>query len=221
MHTRGTGPARRADDTAAAQLRAAETAETGTPAAEGNGLSTTEESAPAAGAGGAAVSGTSAGETATAAHRRNGTSAPGTGAPGTSGAAAWVLAAEPRAAACARALTGTTLRQWRVTDPGDIADVVLMVDELVTNAVVHGTGPVRLALRLDGRRLLAEVGDGDPSAPARPAEPHVLDWAEAGRGLLLVAALAAEHGARPEADGKTVWFTRLLNPPDGHHPATR
>ncbi|MGP4025734.1 ATP-binding protein [Actinomadura sp. 3N407] len=138
---------------------------------------------------------------------------------GGAAAASWDLAAEPRAASRARTLTARTLREWRVTDPGDIGDVVLMVDELVTNAVVHGAGPVRLALRLDGRRLLAEVGDADPAVPAAPAEPHVLDWSEAGRGLLLVAALAAEHGTRPEAGGKTVWFTRPLNPPGGHPPA--
>ncbi|MEU8801833.1 ATP-binding protein [Spirillospora sp. NPDC048819] len=130
--------------------------------------------------------------------------------------AEWELAAESRAASRARALTARTLSEWRVTDPGD---VVLMVDELVTNAVVHGAGPVRLALRLDGRRLLAEVGDANPAPPAAPAEPAVLDWSEAGRGLLLVAALAAEHGTRPDAGGKTVWFTRLLNPPGGQRSA--
>ncbi|MBO2460871.1 ATP-binding protein [Actinomadura violacea] len=134
-------------------------------------------------------------------------------------AASWELPAEPRSAARARALTARTLDAWHVTDPGDVADIVLIVDELVTNAVVHGTGPVRLGLRLDGGRLTGEVGDTDPAAPgpARPAPP-VLDWAEAGRGLLLVTALATGFGARPHPAGKTVWFTRDLHQPGGHRP---
>lgn len=135
-------------------------------------------------------------------------------------AASWELPAEPRAAARARALTAQALDAWHVTDPGDVDDIVLMVDELVTNAVVHGTGPVRLDLRLDGARLTGEVGDADPAAPsgARPAPP-VLDWAEAGRGLLLVTALATAFGSRPHPTGKTVWFTRTVHP--SVHPSGR
>ncbi|WP_179279113.1 ATP-binding protein [Actinomadura mexicana] len=133
--------------------------------------------------------------------------------------AAWDLAADIRAAAQARALTRRSLRRWRVTGPDDVADVVLIVDELVTNAVVHGTGPVHLALRLEagqaGARLTGEVGDADPRAPGAPAgPPPVLDWSEAGRGLLLVASLATEFGARPAPPGKTIWFTRDLDPLD-------
>jgi anti-sigma regulatory factor (Ser/Thr protein kinase) len=148
-------------------------------------------------------------------------------APGGAGpaAAAWDLPAQPLAAARARDLTARTLRGWHVTDPDDTADIVLMVDELVTNAVVHGTGPVHLALRLDagpaGPLLTAEVGDADPAAPTGPAAPPpVLDWAEAGRGLLLVAALATDHGVRPSPPGKTVWFTRRTAPPAPGTPAT-
>ncbi|WP_433232469.1 ATP-binding protein [Actinomadura formosensis] len=129
------------------------------------------------------------------------------------GAAVWALAAETRAASRARDLTARTLRRWHVTDPAETGDIVLMVDELVTNAVVHGTGPVRLALCIDGAVLTAEVGDADPAAPAAPAAPPgVPDWSEGGRGLLLVAALATEFGARPAPPGKTVWFTRHLTP---------
>ncbi|WP_160573900.1 ATP-binding protein [Actinomadura physcomitrii] len=152
----------------------------------------------------------------------NGGAQGGQGAePGGGQGASWELPAEPRTAARARALTARALDAWHVTDPGDVDDVVLMVDELVTNAVVHGTGPVRLRLRLDGGRLTGEVGDADPAPPggiesgiapgiARPAPP-VLDWAEAGRGLLLVTALATGFGARCHAAGKTVWFTRDLH----------
>ncbi|WP_168220907.1 ATP-binding protein [Actinomadura sp. WMMA1423] len=132
---------------------------------------------------------------------------------------AWDLAPDPRAVSRARALTRRTLRRWRVTGRDDTDDIVLIVDELVTNAVVHGTGPVHLALRLDatrsGVRLTGEVGDADPRAPGTtPGPPPVLDWSEAGRGLLLVACLATEFGARPAPPGKTIWFTRDLDPLD-------
>ncbi|WP_433469740.1 ATP-binding protein [Spirillospora sp. CA-128828] len=163
----------------------------------------------------------------------------GGSAAGAAAAAAWELDADPRAASRARALTTRTLRRWHVTDTADVDDIVLIVDELITNAVVHGTGPVHLTLRLDrgpasgpqcrpggslgdraetgdGRRarLTGEVGDGAAAAPGVPAgPPPVLDWSEAGRGLLLVAALATEFGARPAPSGKTVWFTRSLSPP--------
>jgi anti-sigma regulatory factor (Ser/Thr protein kinase) len=134
-------------------------------------------------------------------------------------AVAWDLAPDPRAVARARALTRRALRRWRVTGPDDTDDIILIVDELVTNAVVHGAGPVRLTLRLDatraGVRLTGEVGDADPRAPGAPgAPPPVLDWSEAGRGLLLVASLATEFGARPAPPGKAVWFTRDLDPLD-------
>jgi anti-sigma regulatory factor (Ser/Thr protein kinase) len=123
--------------------------------------------------------------------------------------ASWDLPAEVRAAAQARVLTRETLLDWGVTDPSDTDEVVLMIDELVTNAVVHGHGPVRLLLRLDGAQLVGEVGDDSTGAPR--VRESGLD-AEAGRGLWLVAALAAEFGVRPEIVGKTLWFTRPLAP---------
>ncbi|MFI0481288.1 ATP-binding protein [Actinomadura sp. 9N215] len=162
------------------------------------------------------------GRTDTGDHDTDSTDGAGAGADAGAGAAAWDLAAGPAAASRARVLTRRALREWNVTDPGDVDDVVLIVDELVTNAVVHGAGPVRLALRVHGDRVDGEVRDAAPADPpgsdgppgpltgAEPAEPRVLDWSEAGRGLLLVAALATGYGARPEPSGKTVWFTRRL-----------
>ncbi|NDU77916.1 hypothetical protein GWI34_35695, partial [Actinomadura sp. DSM 109109] len=95
---------------------------------------------------------------------------------GSGGAAAaahhWNLPPDLRAVARARDLTRRSLRTWHVTGPADVDDIVLIVDELVTNAVVHGAGTVHLALRLDaaggGVRLTGEVGDADPRAPGAP-----------------------------------------------------
>jgi anti-sigma regulatory factor (Ser/Thr protein kinase) len=124
--------------------------------------------------------------------------------------AVWELAAETRAASRARRLTTETLRQWRVADPADVDDIVLMVDELIANAVVHGQGRVTLLLRMDGPQIVAEVSDENPVAPKPPRPPTDMDWSEAGRGLLLVDALSTEFGTRHEESGKTVWFTRIL-----------
>jgi anti-sigma regulatory factor (Ser/Thr protein kinase) len=135
--------------------------------------------------------------------------------------ARWDLPAETGSAATARALTGEALRQWRVPDQADVDDIVLMVDELVTNAVLHGQGQVRLRLRMREAHITAEVGDDSPVRPAPPGRgPDLLEWAEDGRGLLLVGALASAFGTRPETHGKTVWFSRTLRSMNGHSPAT-
>ncbi|WP_052305491.1 MULTISPECIES: ATP-binding protein [Thermomonospora] len=132
-----------------------------------------------------------------------------TGGRAAAGALAWELAGEAAAVSRARALTRRALALWGAQDPGEVDDVVLMVDELVTNAVVHGTGPVRLRLRLREGELVAEVGDDSPLVP-RPAGAQAADWSERGRGLLLVAALAAAYGSRVCGHGKVVWFSKPL-----------
>ncbi|WP_018656263.1 ATP-binding protein [Actinomadura flavalba] len=116
----------------------------------------------------------------------------------------------PRAAAAARARGRAALADWRVTDDAATGDIVLMIDELVANAVVHGHGPVTLRLTLvpgPPRTLHAEITDHAPP-PGPRTDPGPL--AEHGRGLLIVAALATATGTRPAPGGKTVWFTRAL-----------
>lgn len=85
-------------------------------------------------------------------------------------------------------------------------DVVLLVSEMVTNAVRHAAPPVRLELQSQADDIVVAVRDGSPTPPA-PREAD--DDAEGGRGMLLVDLLTADHGVRSQPPGKTVW-ARLL-----------
>ena len=101
----------------------------------------------------------------------------------------------------ARAATRRILPGWRL---GALLDpVLLVVSELVGNAVRHGRPPVDLRLRKTGSGVRVDVHDEDAGAPtARTTSSE----AESGRGLLLVDAVAAESGVEHiEGDGKVVW----------------
>jgi anti-sigma regulatory factor (Ser/Thr protein kinase) len=107
------------------------------------------------------------------------------------------------------------LVEWGLDDLAEAAE--LIVSELVTNAVRASTGPddrpsydasglpvVVLRMASDGIRLLVEVWDGIPGAPAA-AYPGPDD--ESGRGLMLVAAQCDRWSWQtvPGWPGKVVW----------------
>lgn len=82
--------------------------------------------------------------------------------------------------------------------------VVLLISELVTNAVVHARTPVELVVTFTPGVVRAEVSDHGlgPVPAAVPGQP--LD--EGGRGLRLVEALATTWGCQRGPDGVCVWF---------------
>jgi anti-sigma regulatory factor (Ser/Thr protein kinase) len=88
----------------------------------------------------------------------------------------------------------------------DVVEVAtLLVSELVANAIRHGKGVVRLAVKRFSGRLCVEVFD---EGPGRPAARTPDSTRAGGRGLLLVERLASEWGVAPSSGGgKTVWFT--------------
>jgi anti-sigma regulatory factor (Ser/Thr protein kinase) len=101
------------------------------------------------------------------------------------------------------------LGEWGID--GDAEDVsLLLVSELVTNAVLHSRPPLRLLAVCDGACLRVEVHDGDrASAPTLRRTHDELaegDSAPGGRGLKLVEALASRWGSREYDGGKLVWF---------------
>ncbi|MEU3888881.1 SpoIIE family protein phosphatase [Streptomyces sp. NPDC029041] len=118
----------------------------------------------------------------------------------------WTVWRVPQAVGHARRFARRTLRSWDVT--ADYDAVLLVVSELVTNALVHTDGKVRMDLTLIGNRLRVAVADASPRSPVRPAS---IGWeATGGRGILLVEALAATWGTLPVSGGKQVWAELLL-----------
>lgn len=81
-------------------------------------------------------------------------------------------------------------------------DVVLLVSEMVTNAVRYAAPPVRLEISAGDEDVVVAVCDG---STARPSPRPVDEDAEGGRGMLLVDMLTSEHGVRTDPPGKAVW----------------
>ncbi|WP_406131915.1 SpoIIE family protein phosphatase [Streptomyces anthocyanicus] len=114
----------------------------------------------------------------------------------------WSVWRLPEAVRHARRFARRTLRTWGVPDD-DIDGVLLIVSELVTNALVHTDGKVRLDLTLIGGRLRVAVADASPRTPVKPTS---IGWeATGGRGILLVEAMSATWGTLPVSGGKQVW----------------
>ncbi|MGQ4377842.1 ATP-binding protein [Streptomyces sp. SAS_267] len=106
-------------------------------------------------------------------------------------------------------------RRWarsRLAGSGIDADeplaetLILLVSELVTNAVVHTGCPAVLRLCLPGGAGDATVRLEVADSSARPPMPRQADGDETnGRGLELVDGLADRWGWNPEGAGKRIW----------------
>ncbi|MEU0339008.1 ATP-binding protein [Streptomyces bobili] len=119
-------------------------------------------------------------------------------------------------------------RRWarsRIAGSGIEADeplaetLILLISELVTNAVVHTGCPALLRLSLPGveageATVRLEVADSSTRAPVPRC---VGDEATGGRGLALVDGLADRWGWSVEGPGKRIWceLDRCARPGDG------
>ncbi|MFK4144685.1 SpoIIE family protein phosphatase [Streptomyces sp. NPDC004065] len=119
----------------------------------------------------------------------------------------WTVWRVPEAARHARRFTRRTLRTWGVSED-DTDAILLVVSELVTNALVHTDGQVRLDLTLVNHRLRVAVADASPRTPIKPTS---IGWeATGGRGILLVEAMSTAWGTLPVSGGKQVWCEMVL-----------
>ena len=110
------------------------------------------------------------------------------------------LTADQRAPAAARASVRAICATYH---PELVDDAVLLVSEVVTNAVKYGRAPVRLSIDCGPSGIVVAVEDGNPALP-RPRRHD--RRRHSGRGLLLVQRLAADWGVRLTERGKQVWF---------------
>ncbi|MEU4929675.1 SpoIIE family protein phosphatase [Streptomyces yokosukanensis] len=113
--------------------------------------------------------------------------------------ASWDLQPDPALVSDVRARAMRQLADWGLDEAAFAAE--LMLSELVTNAIRHGSGPIRVRL-LHDRNLICEVSDTSNTAPhlRRAASTE-----EGGRGLFLVAQLAQSWGTRYLPQGKVIW----------------
>jgi anti-sigma regulatory factor (Ser/Thr protein kinase) len=116
----------------------------------------------------------------------------------------WTFPASPVHARSARCWFGHWLEQRCPNASEQTWSALVAFSELVTNAVLHGAGPITVRARLSETALVCEVTDRCPELP-RLLEAALDD--EYHRGLSLVDALTARWEVRAApGGGKTVCF---------------
>ena len=116
------------------------------------------------------------------------------------------LPAKPSSAAVARQRIAADLAEHDVAAP-IVDDVVLVVTELVSNAIRHAEplpdGQVTVSWQVDGHRVKVRVSDG--GGASEPRLRHALPQDTSGRGLALVEAIATRWGVEDTPAQTTVW----------------
>ncbi|MGP4049149.1 SpoIIE family protein phosphatase [Streptomyces sp. 2A115] len=119
----------------------------------------------------------------------------------------WELPSDPAAVSDVRKRTSLQLGEWGLDELAFTTELV--VSELVTNAIRHASGPIRLRLIMS-RTLVCEVWDASPTAP-HLRHPKTTD--EGGRGLFLISQFTQRWGTRYTQDGKVIWTEQSLAGP--------
>ncbi|AXI78754.1 SpoIIE family protein phosphatase [Peterkaempfera bronchialis] len=119
----------------------------------------------------------------------------------------WEVPSDPAAVARVRAAVTEKLAEWGLDEVAFTTELVL--SELITNAIRHATGPIRVRLIRD-RSLICEVADTSSTSPHLR---YAATTDEGGRGIFLVAQFAERWGTRYTADGKVIWAEQPLSGP--------
>lgn len=111
-----------------------------------------------------------------------------------------------RAVPVCRQLARLWMDSEDITDESARSAALLVISELMTNAIVH-TSSISITgrLRKTGDWLLVEVQDDGGAASA----PHPHDANEHGRGLVLIAQSVQAMGTRLESNGGRTFWARI------------
>jgi anti-sigma regulatory factor (Ser/Thr protein kinase) len=90
-----------------------------------------------------------------------------------------------------------------------VAPAVVMASTLVTNAVIHGTPPIELAIQIHHGVVKVAVTDRSHVRPVMPKDQSK----SYGPGVQILDSLAEEWAVVRCADGKTTWFTVRIPEP--------
>jgi anti-sigma regulatory factor (Ser/Thr protein kinase) len=122
------------------------------------------------------------------------------------------LPAEPRSAGRARLALTAALAGEPGAPVGEAADdAVLLVSEVVTNAVTHARSDLVLRAQLDAGSLRVSVEDHE--GDSLPARRDGTDGIDSGWGLNLVDSLSRAWGVETTDKGKIVWFDLAVPEP--------
>lgn len=130
----------------------------------------------------------------------------------------WFPAGIAEATRCRRQLAATLQPETTSgqADEGAAERLLLVFEEIVSNALRHGYAPVEVVITACGNHWLLEVSDAASQTPPSPAVNR--DAAHGGLGLYLVAQICGDHGWFADGGRKTAWaridFTRAEAPPE-------
>ncbi|MEA2704099.1 MAG: hypothetical protein QOD63_2044 [Actinomycetota bacterium] len=119
----------------------------------------------------------------------------------------WTGTFPPEAAAVGRCrLAVEEILTGAGVDPGLVGDALVVLGEIAANSVRHAGTAFTVSVATEGASVHLDVFDGDPRPPAmRGLDPGSMG----GRGLHIVAGMAADWGWRPAEEngvsGKRVW----------------
>ena len=122
------------------------------------------------------------------------------------------LPPEPASASAARRLVAEAIEPTPLAGSSVADTAILLVSEVVTNAVLHAGTAITVAVRVEPTSVRIEVRDGSVALPSRRRYD---EDAATGRGLELVELLATSWGTEQERNGKVVWFEVSADPSDG------
>lgn len=128
----------------------------------------------------------------------------------------------PQSPALVRRWAEEVLTRWGLGTETDRA--LLVLNELVTNAVVHSPGDAHCRLTVDGGSLevlVTDAGSGPPRRALRAAHhPDPDEWERSGgRGLQIVAAVADDWGASLQEGRCGMWARWAVAAGWGHERA--